>query len=391
MIGSAHAQGGGTLEWLKTRLVIIGAGLAAMTAALTAQEKINDIVLLDKGKIFASGSTFRNRNNCWGITYAVDDQEKELLLAAIRQISRGTNSPSLSRILVEESYDAFRQLRHWGAAFHRDPQGSIKRLHPCFCPHPLAAVITSTGQVHRSLAKRLARPGIRLLQKTAATALLLDGDHIAGLIARSGKHEIKISCQAIILACGGGAATFPHHIVEPGLTGDGYQLLHDLGIPLHNMEYRQSVWEDVSPALPRFQLGYFADGKHRFIDANNHEIPIPPPTSPLTRSRLTHVPISNLQVDREFDAPLLAASATSPIKVVRKASGMLVNHILPHVQACNGGVLISEHGETGVGGLFAAGEITTGMHGGDRIGGMMITNCLVYGRRAAAAALRYLS
>ncbi|MFZ5758378.1 MAG: FAD-dependent oxidoreductase [Thermodesulfobacteriota bacterium] len=376
------------MESLRSKLVIIGAGLAAMTAAITAQKKINDIVLIDKGNIFSSGSTFHNRNRCWGITHAVDDQEKDLLFQAIQQISRGTNNARLSHILVEESSSAFRQLESWGVSFLREATGMIKRVHPCFCPQPLAAIITSTDQVHRCLARRLARGNIRLLEKTAATKILLDQNRISGVLALSHGREIHISCRAAILACGGGAALFPHHIVDPGLVGDGYRLLDDLGIPLHNMEYRQWVWEDVSPMASRFQLSYFADGNHRFLDATDTEIPLPPKNSPLSQSRLGHVPISNLQPDKEFDSPLRTAAETSAITVVRNSTGAVINHILPHVQVCHGGVLISENGKTGINGLFAAGEITTGMHGGDRIGGMMIANCLVYGRRAAEAASR---
>lgn len=50
------------------------------------------------------------------------------------------------------------------------------------------------------------------------------------------------------------------------------------------------------------------------------------------------------------------------------------------------GVEIGCNGETPVAGLYGAGEVTTGMHGGDRVGGMMITSALVFGRRAGLAA-----
>lgn len=379
------------MEKLTTQLVIIGAGLAGLTAALTSQNTIEDIVLINKGEIFASGSTFLNRNKRWGITYAVNDEEKNILYDTIRKISKGTNTAHLSRILVEESSEAFRLLASWGTSFVRNPKGGINRIRPCFCGQPLAAIITSTEQFKHCLAKRLAGRKIRVHAQTAVKSLLVDHDRITGLVAQRAGQEIKISCRAVILACGGGAASFRHHIVDPGLTGDGYHLLANLGIQLHNMQYLQTVWEDVSPEARRFQLACLADGKHRFFDGNNNEIALPSVNSDLTRSRLGHVPISNLQPDSEFDAPLLSAARKSPIKVVQHSTRKVINTILPQIQACNGGVLITEHGETGANGLFAAGEITTGMHGGDRIGGMMMTNCLVYGRRAADAAVRYLS
>ena len=56
------------------------------------------------------------------------------------------------------------------------------------------------------------------------------------------------------------------------------------------------------------------------------------------------------------------------------------------VQNFNGGVEIDENGFTGVPGLFAAGEITGGVHGSDRPGGNNLTDTQVFGRRAGIAA-----
>ncbi len=78
------------------------------------------------------------------------------------------------------------------------------------------------------------------------------------------------------------------------------------------------------------------------------------------------------------------------IEVINRQTGRCEYIILPFVQANNGGVIIGEYGETKLPGLFAAGEVTTGMHGGDRIGGMMIANCLVFGTRAGRAAADFI-
>jgi L-aspartate oxidase len=52
----------------------------------------------------------------------------------------------------------------------------------------------------------------------------------------------------------------------------------------------------------------------------------------------------------------------------------------------NGGLLIDEHGETTVEGLFAAGEIAGGTHGRNRMMGNSLLECTVFGRRAGNAA-----
>lgn len=57
--------------------------------------------------------------------------------------------------------------------------------------------------------------------------------------------------------------------------------------------------------------------------------------------------------------------------------------------ASNGGVRIESDTSTGVPGLFACGELTGGMHGADRIGGLSSANGLVFGRKAGVAAAAF--
>jgi len=58
----------------------------------------------------------------------------------------------------------------------------------------------------------------------------------------------------------------------------------------------------------------------------------------------------------------------------------------PVVQNFNGGILIDAEGFTGVEGLYAAGEVTGGVHGADRPGGNNLTDTQVFGYRAGRAA-----
>ena len=53
----------------------------------------------------------------------------------------------------------------------------------------------------------------------------------------------------------------------------------------------------------------------------------------------------------------------------------------------NGGLVIDAHGQTTVPGIFAAGEITGGVHGRNRMMGNSLLDCAVFGRRAGRAAV----
>ncbi len=381
------------MKKISADLIIIGAGLAGLRAALAAQQNVKKIIIINKGKLFASGSTFLNRNGQWGMTYAENDHECDILFNTIENLSQGTNIPELSKILVEESFPAFVELSQWGVKFRSDAKQKINRLSPCFCDKPLASIIQDTGQAAAIIKQRLNHSQITCLEQTQALELLIDHESCHGVLAKDLRHEYLINAPATILASGGDAATYTPNIVEPGLTGDGYILLEKAGLELANMSYQQRVWEDINPAAPRFPVTALTDGNYSFQSATGSPLSFSHLPPDILYSRKNHVPISNLQSDRAVDQILLehlTPDPSSAIQVCSKESKKITNRIYPHHQVSNGGIIISKNAETKLKGLFAAGEVTTGMHGGDRVGGMMITNCLVFGKRAGEAAVRYI-
>jgi succinate dehydrogenase / fumarate reductase flavoprotein subunit len=63
--------------------------------------------------------------------------------------------------------------------------------------------------------------------------------------------------------------------------------------------------------------------------------------------------------------------------------------VYPTIHFQNGGIDINDRAETAVPGLFAAGEVTGGVHGKNRLGGNALTEYMVFGRRAGMNAARY--
>jgi aspartate oxidase len=62
----------------------------------------------------------------------------------------------------------------------------------------------------------------------------------------------------------------------------------------------------------------------------------------------------------------------------------ILAHPVLHYQ--NGGLVIDAQGRTTVEGLYACGEIAGGTHGRNRMMGNSLLECVVFGRRAGAAA-----
>lgn len=374
-----------------TDLIIIGAGAAGLSAAIAAQEKIKNIIVISKSKPFLCGSTFVNINNKWGLTFADNDPDREYLEKRINDISRGTNVPELTRIVVYESDTAFEKLCSWGVEFKQDKQGNIQRVPPCFCTIPFAVIIKSCRQAGECIRRQLDAGRVQFLSHATARKIIVKSGKFAGIVAKHKQEEIKIVARAGILATGGNASTYTPHITEPGLTGDGYKLLKDVGLELANMHFMQNVWEDVSVPSKRFPLSYLCDRKYYFRLPHGVTVDMDVISETLLDQRRTHVPISNLQEDRAVDNLIINQSEKKPVEVINRLTGRCEYRIQPFAQASNGGIITGKHGETPIPGLFAAGEIATGMHGGDRVGGMMITNCLVFGTRAGYAAGSMLS
>jgi succinate dehydrogenase/fumarate reductase flavoprotein subunit len=372
-------------------ILVIGSGIAGFFAIYNAQraKTCRSIAVLNKGRIFQSGSSFANLNGRWGITYGITDQENDRLLARIAELARGTNNHQLSSLAVASSHDAYRDLLRLGVRFS-GVNGISDRVTPCFHDQTLASIISSTQQLSDCLSRHIDRTDVKVLDLHRAVRLLIHDNVCCGCLALNEKgEEVEVRSRATIMTCGGNAALHKPHIVDGGLTGDGYRMLQEIGVPLKNMDYRQLVWEDVRIGAPRFPFARLFDRRLRFVDYTGRQIMIFDLPEQIWSARKFHVPIANLQRDRVFDELLMSAIPAGEEQYairVLDPEGQCLYQILPHTQASNGGVEIGINGETGVRNLYAAGEMATGMHGGDRVGGMMITAAIVFGRRAGLAA-----
>ena len=372
------------METYYCEVLIIGAGLAGLAAALAAQEESNQVLILCKGVPGATGSSFANLNGCWGLSAALDDRECERLETWIHRLSHKTNRPEMTRILVQESARALADCQRFGVRFLDE------RVVPCFYDQPLAVIVQSALQAGQALRCHLDASRVRFLTPVRADRLLIDDGRCVGALAWYRGGQVEIQARATVLATGGDGACFPANIVSKELTGDGYRMAAEVNLPLVNMAYRQWVWEDLGFHERRFPVAAFWSGQYRFVDSRGTAIDLDDLAARFRCSRAGHVPIANLQEDRRLDERLCRHldpdGRPGPIEVIDTRTGAVCYRIRPHVQASNGGLPIGAHGQTALPGLYAAGEVTSGMHGGDRVGGLMVTNCLVFGRRAGAAA-----
>jgi L-aspartate oxidase len=235
--------------------------------------------------------------------------------------------------------------------------------------------------------------GIEVLERTSATALWSDGERCHGVLTDGG----AIGAKATVLATGGAAALWRRTTNPRGAIGAGPVLAAAAGADLADLEFCQ--FHPTALALPggRFDGVLIteairgegakllaADGE-RFTD----ELA---PRDAVTAAILVqmksdgrgHVELDLRGIDparfpNVFEA--LAEAGLDPRRAPVPVS--------PAAHYTMGGVAVDLDGRSSLPGLYAVGECScTGLHGANRLASNSLSECFVFGARAAAAALR---
>lgn len=277
-----------------------------------------------------------------------------------------------------------------------------------------------------SLAREAAAAGVIVLEQTMAVDLLTGDGGVGGVLALGHKGKpLVIRAGATVLTTGGAGQLFRFSLLPPDVTGDGYALAYRAGAVLANMEFMQAGFGTIKPALNAVQPWFWLLFP-RFLDRDGADILDPSRRPPevtveeVLRAKSRHYPFSTSDPSMWLEISAKLAQEEGKATALGGFSLDLRNVDLTHVRgtdvetmwqiskewllrkgldvdraplavglfghAINGGACISADGETNVAGLLAAGEASTGPYGADRLGGNMLLNCQVFGRRAGVFA-----
>ena len=425
-------------EHVKTDLLIIGSGLAGCRAAIAASDNGLDgenILILNKGRFLASGSSFYP----WvgGIGYSASLPElmpedgPEVHFQDVMKAGAETCDHKLVKILTGEAEKRLHDLMDLGVPVKVLETGK---------PHGGPGLCFNTywrgdglkmEHLRSVFSSQFAKRGVQVRDRMCVVNLLGDPHCCRGAVAVDGSgNPVVIEAKATVLAAGGGSPVFLHYQDTPELTGDGYALALRMGAELVNLEFYQIAWGVVHPreAVLPTELNLYnnplMEGKlPRFLNARNEEffpkyLPAEVSLMECVKTRLWHYPFSTRLISKWFDIGIFSE--------IKEGRGTLHNGIWADfrglvdeppqkkqhetiagkyhrqivdawsrpvelsllVHAFNGGIRIDEHTSTGVGNLFACGESAGGMHSADRLGGMACASTQVFGARAGWTAAR---
>lgn len=283
--------------------------------------------------------------------------------------------------------------------------------------------------------------GLQVFAETTITELLLDDGKIAGAVGyqRASGELVLFEAPAVILATGGIGKSFKVTSNSWEYTGDGHALAMRAGGALVNMEFVQfhptgMVWPPSVKGIlvtesvrgdggvlrnsegKRFMFDYVPDvfknqyakteeeGDRWYTDADNNKRP----PELLPRDEVARA--INAEVKAGRGSPhggvfLDIASRLKPEEIKKRLPSMhhqfkeladvdITQEPMEVGPTCHyvmGGVEVDpDSQQSQVPGLYAAGEVSGGMHGSNRLGGNSLSDLLVFGRRAGAFASEYI-
>jgi succinate dehydrogenase / fumarate reductase, flavoprotein subunit len=425
-------------------VIVIGAGGAGLRAAIAAHEAGARTAVVCKsllGKahtVMAEGGAAAAMGNVWS---------EDNWQVHFRDTMRGgkmLNNWRMAQVHAQEAPDRVWELEEWGALFDRTKDGKISQRD--FGGHRyarLAHVGDRTGlEIIRTLQQRVVDLGIDVFMECTITRLLKDGDRISGAFGywRETGSLITFTAPSIVLATGGIGKSFQVTSNSWEYTGDGHAMALWAGASLLNMEFVQfhptgMVWPPSVKGIlitesvrgeggvlrnsegKRFMFDYIPDFFKAETADNEEEadawyadhVNNRRPPELLPRDEVARAINSEIKAGRgspHGGVFLDIATRRSAEDIKRRLPSMyhqfkelgdvdITNEPMEVAPTCHyvmGGVEVDADSQAAmVPGLYAAGEVSGGMHGSNRLGGNSLSDLLVFGKRAGESAAAYAS
>ncbi len=390
-------------------VLVLGAGLAGITAAIQAAKRGSSVILAAKGPLF-SGSSFYPGTWGLGLIGPANEDDQDDLADTIQRVGCNMAHPELVKTLVSGIHPALRELKEEGVRLRKADNADQREFIPCFDHKHRDWNGIEFDSVRTVLGAKLRELGVTVLPDCEAVQLVQDGDRVCGAVMLHAGKLCYFGCGALILATGGYGSLFQHHLCTEDVEGIGQALAMDVGCHLVNMEFMQVMPGYLSPAYKTV----FNEKTFRFAEFRKED------GSPLLSEdgarildlRSGHGPFTSRLDSKAVDLALFDAwKQGEPVTVsysdelrknppefvttyfdwLEQAKGLTMAdtaQIGLFAHAANGGIQIDRDAYTGVPGLYAAGEVTGGMHGADRLGGLSTANGLVFGGIAGRSAAK---
>ena len=422
-------------------VIVIGAGGAGLRAAIEASRQGAKTAIICKSLLGKAHTVMAEGGAAAALANADDRDDWQTHFKDTMKGGKYLNNWRMAKIHAQESPDRIRELEQWGAVFDRTPQGLINQRNFGGHTYPrLAHVGDSTGlEIIRTLQEKGIHSGVDVfMEYTVRDLLQAEDGTCTGCVAYDrvdGKMH-AFSAKSVILATGGITRCWSVCSGSWEYTGDGHALALWAGAELIDMEFVQfhptgMVWPPSVRGIlvtegvrgeggvlknsegVRFMFDNVPEmfkGDHAETEEEAREwvrqvvagqkASVRRPPELLTRDVVAKA-INNevaegrgsthggvyLDIASQRSAEEIIAKLPSMHHQFRELAGVDITkepmEVGPTAHYVMGGVRVdAETQESTVKGLYAAGEVASGLHGANRLGGNSLSDLIVFGKRA---------
>ncbi len=390
-----------SVERIEADLIVVGTGVAGMTAALGAEGL--RVHVLTKTALESGSSRWAQG----GVAAAVGQGDSpELHAADTVAAGAGLVDSEVAQILTRDGVIAVERLIDIGAEFDHGERGELALGREA--AHSRSRILHAHGdatgaELVRALGVRLRKEErIQVFERAFAYRLLSRGGRIDGVLAlhREDRPVLHVASR-VVIASGGLGQLYRYTTNPPEATGDGLMLAAAAGATLIDVEFVQfhptALAIDADP-LPLLTEALRGEGARLVDDQGERFMPGEDPRAELApRDVVARAIWRRLKVGRRvyLDArqavgDRFPARFPSVFEECRSAGIDPRVELMPVVPAAHyymGGVAVDAWGRSNVSGLWACGEASsTGAHGANRLASNSLLEALVFGARVAQSA-----
>lgn len=390
------------------RAVVVGSGIAGLTAALHAARGGSEVTLVTKD-VLEHANTRYAQGGIAGVMFAddrIEDHVRDTLVAGA-----GLSEPEAVRVLVEEGPDRIRELIARGVAFDRDADGQyVKGLEAAHSyPRILHAGGDATGTaIELALVAAVRAARVRVIEHAFLLDLVVSDGRVQGvelLVDEVSDVAVRrrLDADAVVLATGGAGQLYAHTTNPEVATGDGIAAAIRAGAAVADLEFFQFHPTVLAAGAPfliseavRGEGAVLVDDHGRRFCLDVHPDGELAPRDVVARA-------IGAQMERQGGRPvLLDATGLRPTEAERReflarrfpTIDAAVRErgidwattpvpVTPAAHYLMGGIVTDLWGRTSLPGLYAVGEVAcTGVHGANRLASNSLLEGAVFGARA---------
>ncbi|TFG34222.1 FAD-binding protein [Candidatus Thorarchaeota archaeon] len=395
-------------------VLVVGAGGAGCRAAIEAAAHNLDVIMLSKELLGKAHTAMAEGGYNVSLGNVDPDDNPETHFKDTIVGGNYLNNQKLAEILVEQASQRIFDLEDMGAVFDRTPDGKIaQRPFGKQSWRRTAYASDRTGsEIMVTLTEAIRKTSVRVFDEVFATKLLVTDGKISGVCGVDLKYGdyLIFRAKAVVMATGGAGRIFQVTSNAQLDVGDGYGMAYEAGCDMIDMEMIQfhptgmvkpeSAKGKLVTEAVRGEGGILLNNKgERFMNRYYPEVMELAGRDQVARSIMTEV----LEGRGTPDGGVFLSIAHLPRSIIEFRLESMIEQfedtgvdireepmqVSPTAHHFMGGLKIDENAATTIPGLFASGECTGGVHGGNRLGGNALADTQVFGALSGESAAKY--